>query len=170
MNEFVPDIEVDYPGIVDASNLGDDHTVEFRIGFLVETNQVVLMSVCLMDMASYNETNKRAFDLRYGIRLQYIDKPWKVTSMDFNQATKRRYIHPNNRETVLGLIQRATKILIAHVKPTIITMSSYDRNLPEAALVKYRAIERCLNEAGFGTHDTYRDAKGHDRWQFVAAT
>lgn len=170
MNEFVSDIETDFPFDVIRGNLGDDHNIEFRLGYLMQTEQLVKMSVALIEGASFMNIDNGFFDLRFGIRLQYIDRPWNVTSMDYTQGTKRRYIHANNRETVRNLTCRAIEGLLSVVSPPVVTMSTYDTELPTDALVKYQVIERCLNGAGYRTHDSYRADDGRDRWQFVRAT
>lgn len=110
------------------------------------------------------------YDLRFGIRMKYMDKDWKVTPIDFTQAYKYSYIHPNNRETVRGLVVKAIVGLVKGVRPPVITMSTFDAELPEPALVKYRVIEECLNGLGYRTVDAYRCPVGHDRWHFAAAT
>ncbi|MEN3233797.1 hypothetical protein PUR29_09305 [Methylobacterium ajmalii] len=170
MDEFVSDIETDFPMSVVTGNLGDDHNIEFRLGYLIQTEQVVLMGVALIEGASFLPAYDGVFDLRFGIRLQYIGKPWNMTAMDFTQGTKRRYIHPNHRETVRNLTSQAIVGLVREVQPRVITMSSYDVELPPPALVKYGVIAECLNGVGYGTVSEYRCAKGHDRWHFAAAT
>lgn len=170
MNEFVPDIEVNFPIDITQGAFGDEHNVEFRLGALIETRQVVLMSTTLLEGHSFIEGYRGIFDLRFGIRIGYIDKPWNVTAMDYTQGTKRRYIHPNNRETVRSLTVRAIDGLVGTVRPPQITMSTYDMELPDQALVKYRVIESCLHQCGYRTQDAYRGDDGRDRWHFVVAT
>lgn len=170
MDDFVSDIEVDFPPNVVTGAFGDDHMTEFRLGFLVQARQIVLMSVMLLEGGSFIEGCRGVFDLRFGVRLQYIDRPWNITSMDYSQAAKRRYVHPNHRETVRNLTVRAIAELTAAVRPPTITMSTADVELPPEALVKYAAIDQCLNESGYRTVGAYRSEDGRDRWHFEAAT
>lgn len=170
MDVFIPDIETDFPLEITQGNFGDEFNLEFRLGVLVQAQQVVLRSTTLLEGHSFLEGRKGIFDLRFGIRLAYMDRPWNVTAMDYNQATKRRYIHTNNRQTVRDLLLRSVTEIVKHARPQQITMSTYDAELPDAALVKYRLIEARLNEVGYETRSAYRSGDLRDRWYFAVAT
>ncbi|RVU19135.1 hypothetical protein [Methylobacterium oryzihabitans] len=167
MNEFVSDIELDFPPGISTVPFGDEHYIEFRLGFLPETRRIVIMSIILMEGGSALHSSSGVFDLRFGIRLKYMDKDWDVTPVDFSQETKRDFIHPNHRETVLNLIMRGVCELVTEVNPPLITMSTYDTELPPQALVKYAAIAECLNGLGYRTADAYLSADGRHRWVFA---
>lgn len=169
MLDFVADIESDFPHQVIEGTLCDNYSIEFRLGFRFDIEKAILMSVTLLEGFS-DLAEEGVFDLRFGIREQCLQHTWNVEGMDFGRGAVAAYIAKSDRPVVLALLGDATRSLVAHVRPRIVTMSTFDRELPPKALIKYGTIEGALAGLGYRLSERYRSEDARDRWQFVAAT
>ena len=164
MDDYVFDLEADAPWNIIQAGTGDMFSCEFRVGFLMDTEEAVVMSATLLEGAGFVDGYDGIFDLRFGFRTKCLHHDWKVSGLDFERSSVLRYVPKPDRQHVFVMLLRAVRAVVDDVRPRVITMSTYDVELPPAALVKYRAIEMCLHGLGYVTSATYRSPSGHDRW------
>jgi hypothetical protein len=163
---YVFDLEYDFPETVEHLNLGD-YCIDFRLGLLLRRDEVVLMSVVLVPGSSFLDDLDGIYDLRFGIRTASIEYSWKVSGLYFDQKIVNQAIPKKYREDALRLLKSAIRTLVSTVEPPQITMSTYDAELPEKALVKYVEIESLLHTMGYRTVDAYQGDDGKHRWHFA---
>jgi hypothetical protein len=162
---YIFDLEEDFPGEIIVGSLGDNYSVEFRLGFLMEEENLVVMSITLVEGLGFLDGYDGIYDLRFGIRTKGLKHEWRVSPMDFTLESSRLFV-PKFRMAVLQLTIRAIGILVSHVNPKVITMSTFYSDPPSAALVKYDLIEICLTSLGYKRLEKYRSENGYYRWHF----
>jgi hypothetical protein len=166
--EYLPEIEADFSPDVMYGNMGDRY-IEFRLGLFPESAALAFMSAVLFPGSELVEEHEGVFDLRFGIRIISLEYAWKASGLFFEQDKTRRVMAAEDRKQVLSLLVRAIRLLVETERPRIITMSTFDAELPEQALVKYLEIQTCLHICGYVTVDTYKSDDGRHRWIFEAA-
>jgi len=152
------DLETDAdPPFTDA--LGTQ-IVEFAVGYDLDEDKAVLMSVMLVPIGE-------AHDLRFRYREQDLSKDWKVSAPDYSREAVKKYVPKKNRFEVLTQLLRAVLALLGAVSPENITMETFTLNLPEEAGPKYHAIRSVLEADGYRTEQHFRDeTTGKDYWLF----
>jgi len=152
------DIETD-PDPPFTDNLGTE-IVEFALGYDLDRDVVVLMSVMLVPV-------DEAHDLRFGIREKSLVSDWKISAPDYTKESTDRYIPKEWRTFVIIQIMRAVRKLIDEAQPDAITMETYYSKLPEKALKKYATLSAAVHSCGYKTVDSFRDeASQKDYWLF----
>lgn len=121
------DIEVD-PDPPFTDNLGLE-IVEFALGYDVDADLVVVMSVILVPVH-----DPEAHDLRFGIRENSLSKEWKAGGLDYTKECVDKYVPKEWRAFVLTQVGRAVRTLVEKVKPANITMETYYAGLEQKAL------------------------------------
>ena len=155
------DIEVD-PDPPFTDNLGLE-IVEFALGYDVDADLVVVMSVVLVPV-----DDPEAHDLRFGIRENSLSKEWKVGGLDYTKECVEKYIPKEWRAFVLMQVQRAVRTLVDKVKPDNITMETYYAGLEQKALQKYALICTTVFGCGYLLGDQFRDEETQkDYWLFT---
>jgi hypothetical protein len=153
---------------LDAPFVGifDVETVEFALGYDVDAETVVLMSVMLVPGASYlDDKLEDVFDLRFGIRERDLKHEWKVTPPDYTRECADKYIPKEHRKDVLDLMCKAIASLTEHSGAKHLTMETFYADLPDSALRKYKELCNFLEECGFELRDEFRDeASGKNYW------
>jgi len=99
---------------LDAPFVGafDVETVEFALGYDIDAETVVLMSVMLVPGASYlDDKLEDVFDLRFGIRERDLKHEWKVSPPDYTRECTDKYIPKDHRTEVLSLMCKAIELL-----------------------------------------------------------
>jgi len=135
--------------------------VEFALGYDVDQNHAIIMSVMLVPI-------KSAHDIRFGIRERDLAHEWKVTAPDYSIAKVRRYIPKDKRPQVLALLLDALQVLLNKTKPKSLTMETAFGNLPSSAIAKYGAISTAVTQCGFELDQRFRDEiSGKDYWSFT---
>ena len=163
---FVFDLESPFfPRVVTDLTFNDQRFLEFRLGFIPELQKRILMCVSFIDIAQ-GKDDPDICDLRFGIREQHVDHDWNVTGMDFEREPVLLYVPKEKRQEVLYLISFCIERLVEHRLPDIITMSNFYKNLPAAALCKYKLIKDDLLRLGYDVTAEWRDTDGVDRWVF----
>lgn len=155
------DIEVD-PDPPFTDNLGLE-IVEFALGYDVDADLVVVMSVMLVPVH-----DPEAHDLRFGIRENSWSKEWRVGGLDYTKESVDKYIPKEWRAFVLMQVGRAVRTLVDKVKPDNITMETYYAGLERKALQKYDLICTAVYGCGYVVGDQFRDEKSQKNyWLFT---
>ncbi|WP_324422465.1 hypothetical protein [Bradyrhizobium sp.] len=152
------DIETD-PDPPFSDNLGVE-IVEFALGYDLERDLVVLMSVMLVPV-------DEAHDLRFGIREKSLVSDWKISAPDYTKEAVDSYIPKEWRAFVIVQIMRAVRLLVSQIQPESITMETYYAGLPTKALKKYDMISASVHSCGYETKDQFRhETSQKDYWLF----
>jgi hypothetical protein len=149
---------VPYPG------LDGDWIVEFPLGFDLDANHQVMMTVALVE----DEVTKNdPFELIFGIRT--VDFDTSVASPpQFDHQTARLYVSKERSAAVLHLICDCVRALLESVNPSSVAMVTHEANLPGPAMGKYMNICNMLGLCGYGQIKYERDATdGRDHWLFT---
>ena len=155
------DIEVD-PDPPFTDNLGLE-IVEFALGYDVDADLVVVMSVMLVPVH-----DPEAHDLRFGIRENSRSKEWRVGGLDYTKESVDKYIPKEWRAFVLMQVRRAVRTLVDKVKPNNITMETYYAGLEQKALQKYALICTAVYGCGYILGDQFRDEESQKNyWLFT---
>jgi hypothetical protein len=155
------DIEVD-PDPPFTDNLGLE-IVEFALGYDVDADLVVVMSVMLVPVH-----DPEAHDLRFGIRENSLSKDWRVGGLDYTKESVDKYIPKEWRAFVLTQVGRAVRTLVDKVKPDNVTMETYYAGLEQKALQKYALIGAAVCGCGYLVGDQFRDEGSQkDYWLFT---
>ena len=146
--------------------LFDVETVEFALGYDVDAEKVVIMSVMFVPGASYlDDKLEGVFDLRFGIRERDVKHEWKVTPPDYTRECVDKYIPKERRKDVLDLMCKAIESLTKRSGARHLTMETFYAKLPDKALSKYKEICNFLEGCGFELRDEFRDEKsGKNYW------
>ena len=155
------DIEVD-PDPPFTDNLGLE-IVEFALGYDVDADLVVVMSVMLVPVH-----DPESHDLRFGIRENSRSKEWKVGGLDYTKECVDKYIPKEWRAFVLMQVRRAVRTLLDKVKPDNVTMETYYAGLEQKALRKYDLICTAVYGSGYILGDQFRDEESQKNyWLFT---
>lgn len=155
------DIEVD-PDPPFTDNLGLE-IVEFALGYDVDADLIVVMSVTLVPVYDL-ETH----DLRFGIRENSLSKTWKVGGLNYTKECVDKFIPKEWRAFVLTQVGRAVRSLVNHIKPGKITMETYYAGLEQKSLQKYSHICTTVYGCGYLLGDQFRDEESQkDYWLFT---
>ena len=155
------DIEVD-PDPPFTDNLGLE-IVEFALGYDVDADLVIVMSVMLVPVH-----DPEAHDLRFGIRENSRSKEWRVGGLDYTKESVDKYIPKEWRAFVLMQARRAVRTLVDKVKPDNITMENYYAGLEQKALQKYALICTAVYGCGYILGDQFRDEESQKNyWLFT---
>ncbi len=134
--------------------------VEFTLGFDVERDVAIIMSVMLVPI-------DEAHDIRFGLRERSLSHEWKVSGPDFTIDAVRTYIPREQRGQVLQHLVAAIRLLIAKVEPDNVTMETYYAKLAPDALKKYDHICSAMHDCHYITADQFRDETSlKDHWLF----
>lgn len=166
---FIHDIELDFSRgpICDAMGV---YIIEFSLGYHLEQEQAEIMSVMLVPGASYLRRKiQNVYDLKFGIRTRCLRHTWKVGDPDFGTEASRRCIRSQDRTVVLSCVVDASRSLIQHVRPSHITMATYDRHLRGRALEKFETIVREICALGYDLMDNFLGEDGTRYWYIKAA-
>lgn len=155
---YVYDLDSELPDVF-VDNFGTS-VVEFSLGYDLEQEDVILFSVTL------GPSIDGASDLRFGIRRRHIEKEWKVTGLDFSREGVLECIPAYAREEVRILLLECVSRLVRACTDEKITMETYYRNLPLAALEKYEMITNVLIENGFLIETKFQDLEGISYWLY----
>jgi hypothetical protein len=148
----------------------DVSIVEFALGYDVEADVVVLMSVMLLRGASYLDSRlDDAFDLRFGIRERDLKHEWKVSAPDFTRESSDRYVPTERRKDVMSLLCKSVQMLIKHSDAKLLTMETFYAHLPDKALMKYRTICSFLETCGFDLQDEFRAPDNGKNYWFLSS-
>ncbi|MCK1420727.1 hypothetical protein IVB14_05220 [Bradyrhizobium sp. 180] len=142
-----------------VDNLGTS-VVEFALGYDLEQEEVILFSVTL------GPSIDGVSDLRFGIRRRHIEKEWKVTGLDFSRESVLECVPSYAREEVRILLSASVSMLARACTDEKITMETYYRNLPAAALEKYEMITNVLIDNGFLVETKFQDLEGVNYWLY----
>ena len=162
---FDLDAEVPTVPFVDALRT---EIVEFALGYDIERNVAVVMSVMLYPGGTYLRGVAGAFDLRFGVRERDLDHAWKLTPPDYEREANDRFIPAAHRPEVKERLYEAIEVLLAHSKAVHVTMQSYYSWLPEKAMWKYSCISMIIMSLGFTLQEAFRDeTTGKNYWLFT---
>ncbi|RDD61065.1 hypothetical protein DRB17_15190 [Ferruginivarius sediminum] len=144
-----PEIQDDFsPEDIIEEAMGD-YVLEFLLAVEFDDRQRAaqahLMSVMLIDGGSFIGDLDGIYDLRFGIREKQVGNEFIVGEPDFSRARSRRCIHRNDRGRVLDLVCSAVRMLLEHVEPAGVTMTTYDRYLPMKAISE---VSKDMPDAG----------------------
>jgi hypothetical protein len=163
------DLERDFEATPFIDGLGTA-VIEFALGYDLERDKVIVMSVLLVRGDSYLEGKiANVFDLQFGTRERDVTSG-EVGGLDFSAASAATWIPAQFRSDVAQVLLEAIGALIAAIKPTYVTMETYYGNLPPKALKKYTIICEKFAANGYTIYDQFRDAtSGIDYWLFGRA-
>ncbi|TWA97537.1 hypothetical protein [Bradyrhizobium stylosanthis] len=155
------DLETD-PDPPFTDNLGVE-TVEFALGYDIDADVAVVMSVMLVPV-----DDPKAHDLRFGIREQSLTYDWRVSAPDYSQEAVNKYIPKEWRASVRLQLMRSVRTLVGQIEPENITMETYYSGLEQKALQKYEFISVAVHRCGYETADQFRDDSSQkDHWLFT---
>jgi hypothetical protein len=162
--KFDLDAEVPAEPFVDALRT---EICEFALGYDVDRNVAIVMSVMLYPGATYLKGVAGVFDLRFGIRERDLDHVWRLTPPDYSKETTDMCIPAKHRQDVKERLYEAIEVLLAHSKAAHVTMQSYYSELPEKAMWKYSCISMIIMSLGFMLREAFRDGtSGKNYWFF----
>jgi hypothetical protein len=148
----------------------DTEIVEFALGYDVDAEIVVLMSVMLVPGGSYLDDDlDDVYDLRFGIRERDAKHEWKVSPPDYSQEGTDKYIPKERRKAVADLLCKALGVLTKHSKAKHLTMETFYDKLPDKALKKYKQICNFLKGCGFELSDEFRDPDSGKNYWFLSS-
>jgi hypothetical protein len=155
------DIQTDpEPAFSDAMNV---EIVEFALGYDVDADLAILMSVMLVPVY-----DPEAHNLRFGIREKVLSSDWRISAPDYTKEAVDRYIPRQWRAFVKLQIRRAVVELTSKITPENITMETYYSNLEQKALEKYETIVSGVHSCGYITAGRFRDEDNQkDYWLFT---
>ncbi len=160
------DLETDFDEIF----IDKDGTqiLDFALGYDLDEETVVLMSVMLVSGESYLTGELGGvYDLQFGIRERNLSEEQVVTAPDFSTTSVEKYIPKEHRRSVFDMLLRAIDKLVSGLNPSYITMETYYGHLPMKALRKYDQIGDEIVSCGYERIDNFRDeASGIDYWFF----
>jgi hypothetical protein len=163
---FQFDLETD----LDKPYVGEDgtHVIDFALGYDLDEDKVILMSVMLVSGDSYLHGELEGiYDLQFGIRERKLSESDDVTPPDFSTASVQSYIPRQDRRVVFDVLLAAVDKLVSELRPAFMTMETYYGNLPKKALQKYHEINEAIASCGYEQIDNFRDrATGIDYWFF----
>jgi hypothetical protein len=144
----------------------DTEILEFALGYDIDAEIVVLMSVMLVPGGSYlDDKLEGVFDLRFGIRERDAKHEWKVSPPNYTRECADKYIPKEQRKAVTDLLCQALGVLTKHSDAKHLTMETFYANLPDKALGKYKEICNFLVGCGFELKDEFRDEEsGKNYW------
>ena len=82
----------------------------------------------------------------------------------FDHREPRRLLDRDGRATARSLLMDATACLADVAQPAYITMSTYDADLPDKALDKYRQIAAVLTDQEYAIKETLKARNGKCHW------
>jgi hypothetical protein len=148
----------------------DVETVEFALGYDVDAEIAVLMSMMLVPGASYLDDHlDDVFDLRFGIRERDLKHEWKVSAPDYTRETAVKYIPKEQRKAVTDLLCQSLGVLTKHSGAKHLTMVTFYANLPDKALKKYKEICNFLEGCGFELKEEFRDEDSGKNYWFLSS-
>jgi hypothetical protein len=151
-------------------DMWDTEIVEFALGYDVEADKVIIMSVMLVPGGSYLDGElEGVFDLRFGIRERDGKHAWNVSPPDYTVKCTKKYIPKKHRKAVMDLLCRAVALLANHSNAKHLTMETFSANLPDKALNKYKKICNSLNECGFELKDEFCNSKNGKNYWFLSS-
>ena len=134
---YIFDMDAELPGDAPFVDVWDTEIVEFALGYDVDAEIVVLMSVMLVPGGSYLDDDlDDVYDLRFGIRERDAKHEWKVSPPDYSQEGTDKYIPKERRKAVADLLCKALGVLTKHSKAKHLTMETFYDKLPDKALKK----------------------------------
>jgi len=141
--------------------------VDFALGYDIEADIVVLMSVMFVTGESYlNGILEDLYDLQFGIRIRNLVHD-TVSPPDFGSASSALFVPPESREHVVVNLRNAIQRLLEHKHPRALTMETLHAHLPEKAMRKYQVITILLLSSGYELQEQFRDeTTGIDYWFF----
>jgi hypothetical protein len=146
---YIFDLETELPDVPFVDGF-DVETVEFALGYDVDAETAMVMSVMLVPGASYLDGElEDVFDRRFGIRERDLKHEWKVSAPDYTRECADRYIPKEHRKAVAGLLCQSLGVLTKHSGAKHLTMETFYANLPDKALRKYQEICSFLGGCGF---------------------
>jgi hypothetical protein len=144
--------------------------VEFALGYDIDAEIVVLMSVMLVPGGSYlDDELEGVFDLRFGIRERDAKHQWKVSPPNYTRECTDKYIPREQRKAVTDLLCQALGVLTKHSGAKHLTMETFYANLPDKALGKYKEICNFLTGFGFELKDEFRDEANRKNYWFLSS-
>jgi len=148
----------------------DTEIVEFALGYDIDAEKVVIMSVMLVPGGSYlDDELEGIFDLRFGIRERDGKHQWNVSAPDYTRECADKYIPKEHRESVTDLLCEAVGVLTDHSAAKYLTMETFYANLPDKALKKYKEICNFLKGCGFELKDEFRDKESGKNYWFLSS-
>lgn len=136
-----------------------EHICRIPIGYDDTTGSVYSAAAALSPLPGMGP---RFFEFVFWIQEIGIDNSEPYRYFD---GLRTRFIESSkDRRLVLEAILAATDSLIDTVRPAVVTMYTYEKDLPEKALRKYELIAEQLRNKGYsgGRSDSYH---GQQAWQ-----
>src|SRR5438046_2329294 len=142
--------------------------IDFALGYDLDENIVVLMSVMLVSGESYLKNEFAGiYDLQFGIRQRSLSGVEHLTPPDFGNQSSLKYIPRSKRADILKILKVALACLLLDTQVRFVTMETYYGHLPAKAMRKYAAICEVIAKCGYSQIDTFRDPEtGIDYWLF----
>jgi hypothetical protein len=163
------DLETDLPDAPFVDMFGTE-IVEFALGYDIDREIAMVMSVMLVPGASYlDDALDGVFDLRFGIRERDLKHEWKVTPPDYTRECADQYIPREHRQAVTGLLHKAVELLTKHSDAKYLTMETFYSKLPDNALKKYGKICTFLKGCGFELKEEFRDETNGKNYWFLGS-
>jgi hypothetical protein len=169
---YESDLETDFSTVPLVDAMGA-YIIEFVLGFDLDEDKSVVMSVMLVPGGSYVEpVVDGLFDLRFGIREIDLSSAggWRVTAPDYSREAVEKYIPKELRTLVLLYIGRCAKVLVETASAAGVTMETYYSNLEGRALEKYDHICSRVHDLGFETKESFRDGTNGKNYWFLIRT
>jgi len=166
---YIFDLETELPDAPFVDAMGVE-IVEFALGYEVDADIAIVMSVMLVPGASYLDDHlEDVFDLRFGIRERDLKHEWKVTAPDYTRECADRYIPKEHRKAVTGLLCQSLEVLTKHSGAKHLTMETFYPKLPDTALKKYKEICNFLEGCGFEPREEFRDKDSGKNYWFLSS-
>jgi hypothetical protein len=166
---YIFDLDAELPGAPFVDVWGTE-IVEFALGYDVEAEIVVIMSVMLVPGGSYlDDKLEGVFDLRFGIRERDGKHEWKVSPPDYTRECADKYIPKEHRNAVTDLLCQALGVLTKHSEAKHLTIETFYAKLPDKALSKYKEICNFLGGCGFELRDEFRDEESGKNYWFLSS-
>jgi hypothetical protein len=143
-----------------ASDGEGGFVIEFRLGYDVDADVMVLMAVMLT-----RTDDDDVMEFHFGIRTRVAHGP--AGSPDYSKEAVDKFIPKEYRPLISQVILECITGLMSHSRPKYIVMETFYPNLEPKALKKYDAICDTLEVVGYDVADRFRDeTSGIDYWFF----
>jgi hypothetical protein len=157
------EFKIGQPGEVFFGTYGD-YIVDFDLGEDSDTIEVVQMMVALVED---DDTGNDPFELMFGIRRRSLETG-ATTLPAFDHEAARQYVPKESADEVMRLVLDSIGKLMETVNPGLITMESFESDLPALAMAKYMRICNRLGELGYTLIECWRDGTDlKDYWFFT---
>jgi hypothetical protein len=144
-----------------VGNAFNDETIRFGLGVDFDSDIEVFMAV------SFIRKEPEVYELRFGTEERRLSRDEWSFGMDYSIDQSKKYVPKPHRGRVLELLLESIESILKKCTPRLITMTSFYKQLPDKAMVKYREICILMMANGYEVKEDFVDGTtGTHYWLF----